>query len=672
MHPNSTEQSAAPEGAALCAVCGAPIKNRRKGARTCIAHAHVRIRARTPNKPRSERKKSPDEKKRERARNQKATPHYRRFVALDGEATDEDGHYGLLATSGGKYIQNRKGLSTEECLDFLLGLARHHAPGGGQPIYVWFAMDYDVNQILGDIPLFGEEASIEELRRTGETRWRGYTIRYWPRKIFQIARGKRVHTSYDLWGYFQGTFEKSLEKWGIEPPAIVTEGKAARGDFHKWTLEKIRTYNAAELQGLTKLANELRKSIKPLGLTVYGWHGPAALAGYWLNSNEVKKFQAELEPNIQAAATRAYFGGRIDVRGYGFVDPVYHYDIISAYPSATRYLPDLSKLKWERVKREPKTGVYVAHIRWKIPPGELWPPFPWRSKTGTIRFPLEGEGWYWMPELQAARERFGECYEVIECYVARGRVTYPLKKLIEQTFAYREHLKEIGDPSHVPVKLILNSIYGKFAQTVGKATYYNPVWAGLITSHTRAQMMRAITPDTVCVMTDSIWSSAPLEIPTGKKLGDWESQPENRMVVAEAGLYEAYTPDGEKTIWQRGFDKKMPVDVSGLVRTWLDDDPAHAPVYTVHRFVGMGLASVTHYPWRTWQDIDRTIHPVPLVGTTKRKPHYPDEIGSRTGDFISLPVRPADTDDVSSPYMPITVDPELKEERLQDECFEGE
>lgn len=657
----ATSQAATPNvGLVACEVCGEPIKNRRKGARTCLTHAGVRLR------PQS--KRTPEQRKKYR----KETVLPRRFITLDGEATDKEGHYGLLAASTGRYIQNRKGLSTEECLDFLLSLAKHHAPGGGKPIYVWFAMDYDVNMILCDLPLKGDSASIEELRATGETRWRGYTIKYWPRKILQISRGKKVHTSYDTWGFFQSSFEGALKAWKIELPEIITEGKAARGTFEKWSMEKIRSYNAAELQGLRKLANELRASIAPLDLTMYGWHGPAAMAGSWLNANGVKRFLAELPPNVHEAATRAYFGGRIDVKGYGFVDPVYHYDIVSAYPSATRNLPDLSKVSWERVTKEPDKGIYMCRIRWKVDPSHYWTPFPWRKSDGAIRYPHSGEGWYWHPELKAAKEKYGECYEVLDCYRIVGRVTYPLRNLIQETFEYRNELKKAGNPSNIPVKLILNSIYGKFAQTVGKATFYNPVWAGLITSETRALLMQAITDDTVCVMTDSVWSRAPLTVKQGDGLGEWMQEEETAMVVAEAGLYQAWKPDGESMIWQRGFDKRAPVDVEGLVRTWLDDDPTYAPVYSVHRFIGMGLASVSSYPWRKWVDIDRTIHPVPLVGTTKRRPHLPEVAGIREGNFMALPLRPADNDDLSSPYRPITIDPDLTEFRLQDECYEGE
>lgn len=602
------------------------------------------------------------------------------FVSVDGEATTKDGAYGLLATSQGFYIANRQGLTTEECLDFLLALPTpKNAKKSEAPIYVGFAIDYDVNMILGDLPLKGQRddgtpipGTIEELRKNGATYWRGYRISYYHRKIFRVSRGKRTFTLYDTWGYFQSSFERALLAWNIPVPAIITEGKAARGSFHRWSMKKLREYNNAELAQHVQLMNELRDAIDPLNLKVISWHGPAALAGYWLSSNKVKKFQGDEQPNVQDAAGRAYFGGRIDVRGYGFVEPAYHFDIVSAYPSATRYLPDLSKLAWRRVRKLTGEQLYVARIRWSVPEGTIWPPFPWRNAQGSIRFPVEGEGWYWKPEIEAARDMFGDCFEVLEAYVATGKIEYPLRNLIEETFAHRAKLKREGNPSHVPVKLILNSIYGKFAQTVGTATYHNLVWAGLITAHTRAKMMRAIDEDTVLVMTDSLWSTKKPNVEESDALGGWEGGTEKRLAVAEAGLYQAWREDGESTIWQRGFDKANPVDIERLVREWLDGDDLYEPVYNVHRFIGMGLASMTHYPWREWRTIERAIHPVPLVGTTKRYPNLPHHVGIREGDFMTLPPRDWDEDECSYPYKNATINLDLVERRLQDECFDDD
>lgn len=649
-------------GSRLCTVCHQPILLRRKDAKTCLAHAGVR-------KDTRKRSKTPEQNRRYKEL------YFRRFVSIDGEATTKAGDYGLLAASSGAYIQHRAGLSTEECLRWLLALPKNHTAGGGRPIYVGFAIDYDVNQILKDLPLKGERGSIEELRRENVTRWHGYTIRYFHRKIFRVQYGKKSVTWFDTWGYFQSSFESALEKWNIATPEIIKEGKAARGSFHRWSLEKLRQYNNAELETHVQLMNHLREAIQPLNLKVSSWHGPAALAGYWLRKNRVQDLLVPPDEELDEVVRMAYSAGRIDIRGVGVIKPVYHKDIVSAYPSATRHLPNLTLLTWRHAKEIPiDARTYVGHVKWNIDPKAAWGPFFWRDKSGSILYPPKGEGWYWMPELEAATERFGSgAFQVTECYYATGEHEYPLKPLIEDAFAHRAKLKAEGNPSHVPVKLILNSIYGKFAQQVGKAQYHSLIYAGLITSYTRAQIMLSLTDATVLVMTDSVWSEEPFPDASSHELGGWEHASEAQLTIIGAGLYKTVSHDGSEHTWQRGFDKKNPVDVDRIAREWLHGDHGYTPTYSVHRFIGMGLASVTSYPWRAWLDIERTINSVPYWGTSKRDGLDEGEIAANKEDFLRLPMREA-SDQCSWPYEGRVTDPELAkrltEERLEDECHD--
>jgi len=621
----------------------------------------------------------------------------RPFIALDGEGIQN--RYVLLAASNGATLEG-KSLQTEDCLNFLLDLPNSRN-GYVRPIYVWFAFDYDVNMILGDIDLgkgtritkgyFGadgerkpdpENGTIRDIRTENKCSWRGYRITYFKRKIFRVSRNGRTFTSYDLWSFFGSSFENALREWGIEIPPIITEGKAARGTFEHWESEKLKAYNQAELELLVQLANALRDSTLPLELSVRSWHGPGSLAGSWLGKNRVKKYiQGEIPDKVKEIATRAYFGGRIDATGYGFCNPVYHYDIVSAYPAAIAHLPNLSKVRWNHQKK-PKdlgnvnAGRFVARIKWDIP-DQSWGVFPWRSKSGTIRYPLVGEGWYWDTEILAAIEKgLGKYISVEELWFTTGYLEKPLYNKIHETFEYRKELKRTGNPAHFSTKLILNSLYGKFAQTVGKAQYYSPIWAGMITAQTRAQLLEQVDENTLCVMTDSIWTSSPLvkgSLIAGSGLGQWEQQEETSLALAEAGLYTAQSPEG-RWIWQRGFDKDTPVDVESLVSTWLTDDPLYSPTYKVNRFVGMGLASVTKHPWRYWVNIDRVIHPVPFTGTTKRYPLYPLTDGEREAigveDFVKLKLRARDEQTLSYPYIKETLDDEIVQRELEDEITE--
>lgn len=613
---------------------------------------------------------------RDRNRPAHATTYLRPFVGLDGEGIGRS--YVLLACGNGESISTKKGLSTEACLDFLINLPKG-SNSGVKPIYVWFAFDYDVNMILGDIPFTGPN-SIEELRTNNTINWHGYHITYLRRKILRIRYRNRTHTSTDIWGYFQCSFEKALEKWDIQSSKIIEKGKASRSDFSKWSLKRIEEYNAEELRLLASLAESLRDSVKPLELRVQSWHGPAALASSWLSKNKMKRYLSETPKHVFDAVSRAYFGGRIDTVGYGIVDPVYHYDIVSAYPAATRNLPDLTKLAWIRKtmrarNRLPNGRMYVARISWQLT-GKIadthWGPFPWRGRDGSIAYPPEGEGWYWNCELEAAVQKFPNMqFRIHEYYQAEGDFQFPFSDLITETFNYRAKLKAANDPSHVPVKLILNSLYGKFAQTVGKANFYSLIWAGLVTAQTRAQMTTALTNSCVLAMTDSLWASEPLDLDLGTNLGQWEAGTEKRLWLAGAGLYEYESEDGSHSIFQRGFDKRNPVQIQKVVNAWLSDNDSennkdYWPIYSVNRFVGMGLASITNYPWREWVQIERSITPLSVAGTSKR--WWWDN--GKTDNFVWLQIRDRLEDACSYPYMPLIQDPKVIVERMLDETFD--
>jgi hypothetical protein len=80
------------------------------------------------------------------------------------------------------------------------------------------------------------------------------------------------------------------------------------------------------------------------------------------------------------------------------------------------------------------------------------------------------------------------------------------------------------------LKLALNSLYGKSAQRVGKGRFRCMVRAGLITSMTRASLLRAVAMahdpwNVLELATDSVLSKEPLPLGASKGLGSWEEKP---------------------------------------------------------------------------------------------------------------------------------------------------
>lgn len=571
----------------------------------------------------------------------------RPFRAWDGEG--EGDRYTLLANSDGQYLWDRKGLESERCFDFIL---RPRKASNN----VWFSFGYDINMMLKDVPL----EKLEELCAKNKVKWGVYWICYIPRKSFQLSGRNNSYTGFDVFGFFQKKFTGVIDEWLKVKDEIIEEGKAARGGFADWDKAKIVSYNAAECRMLVDTMDKFRNALIEAGLPVKRWDGAGAVAAVWLERHNVTSFYGPVPADMEAAVEHAYFGGRIDIGGWGLTGGararrrakkrrVWHYDINSAYPNAFKRCPDMSKLRWKLVQYTGKEvfespDFSLWHVKWNCNNGGRgqWWPFPWRAKDGSILYPREGEGWYWGVEVKAALRRFSEGIQIIEGWVPVGPLEYPLWEAIEHDYEFRARMKREGNPANIPLKLALNSLYGKCAQRIGfggkRPKYYNLAWAGFVTAYTRAMLQDALRMchgNAVLVMTDGIWSMEEIGgLDIGKGLGQWTWEEEDISVcIIGAGLYESYTEEGIHERKQRGFGK-ADIDYIEVVRLWegkpVNNNCLKGPCrecltkFGLSRFVGIKLA--LHAPkkwgdkWRQFIDMEREISDLNLVGTSKRMP----------------------------------------------------
>ena len=562
------------------------------------------------------------------------------FCAFDGEG--EGDRYTLLADSTGRNIVNREGLSTVECLEFLLDSAPHYNN-------VWFSFGYDVNMMLRDVPLLGAKHSCEQLYREGYTTWKGYRIHYVPKKSLMIHSKNRSFVSYDVFGFFQSKFETAIDHWKLGTSELISRGKAARGHFETWDMQDIIAYNAEECRLLVNLMDLYRAAHKKAGLPpLRRWDGAGAVAATWLEKYDVTGYFPQFEKlpkELDLASRMGYFGGRIEMAAWGHADKIYHYDINSAYPYGLSICPDMSRLDWLLVPGSDLWDDFsLVHVQWDVrvsPYG--WGPLPLREKSGTIVYPPVGEGWYWAVEVKAAMKRFPTGFHIIESWVPQGNLSYPLKEIVLHDYKIRAELKRTGDWAHIALKLALNSLYGKTAQKKGfggKAPRYrNLYWAGYITAVTRAKIadaLRLAGDKVIETMTDGVYSLVPIDLPISKELGEWDFDDITEgMDVVGAGVYRLIAADGKTyddgTIHEekeRGFGN-VEIPYEEMLANWEHGKYEKKYIFQIQRFIGMGAAMVasTKYRehWRTFIYLDRTLKAVPVVGTSKR---YGDAMSS--------------------------------------------
>jgi len=259
--------------------------------------------------------------------------------------------------------------------------------------------------------------------------------------------------------------------------------------------------------------------------------------------NPIPKF-IDIPFNIQDLAWRSYYGGRFEILKRGFIGQAYLYDINSAYPFAFANIPDITKGKWIKTKNLLNNSLLgFFKIEAKIPDCKYIPPFPFKANDKLI-FPSGNFITYCtLAELRAYNDP--DYYSIIESYqYCDDTPFYPYKEFVESIFNKRLRLKEEKNPLELPLKVILNSIYGKTAQRVGNriGNLFNPVIASTITGTTRAMLYdfvqrNGIERNVVSFATDSIISTKKLNTHS-IQLGKFAFENSgNDIYVLQNGIY---------------------------------------------------------------------------------------------------------------------------------------
>lgn len=457
------------------------------------------------------------------------------FVGYDGEGYGDK--FVLLANSLGERIVDPNGLSTEACLDFL---TRKYDATKKR---VWFSFSYDVNHILKDVP----DDDLLALLDGRTIKFKGHNISYVPSKIFIVDN----YRHYDVFSFFATGFIKVVETMLGKDRVSKTliEGKMGRGTFENWDIEDLIKYNDEELVLLVEIMNKLRQALLDVGVRLTEWYGPGAIAKYWFKKYRVKPPPVPKNLGLYRALSASYYGGRFEQIKLGRFKGVYEYDIRSAYPSVMSSMPYFES--WRHVKgfASHRYAIWYANFdcRSYLANGYRGPLcLPVRSRDGHINFPAVGRGWYWSHELELFREQFPKAkLTVHEGYVASVSDELPFS-WVQELYDYRLKLKAEGNLSHYAIKVGLNSLYGKTAQTVGTNLYHSLAWAGYITSQTRTKIARAgysTNPNNVIgFATDAIFSTHSLNLPISESLGDWEESNFETGYFFQSGVYRLERP----------------------------------------------------------------------------------------------------------------------------------
>jgi hypothetical protein len=534
----------------------------------------------------------------------------------------------------GSVSDYQNGLSTQQCLDFFLSFACSRMFG--------FSIGYDLAKILRDMPdrlLYLLVRPDKRKSKSGKGQrpviWRGYRFAYVKGRLTlsrRLAGGGMVSiTLWDVWRFYSCSFVNALTDWQIGTIAELDAMRAMkerRNTFQESEKEEIETYCKDECDKLAKLVRSLISAHDDAEIPLTTFFGAGSTAGALLHKLGVKDHLAKPPAEMEDALARAFFGGRFEISQRGPVRKrCWNADISSAYPYELFRQPCLACGTWQHVVgpkevfkafRDCQIALVHAHCRPSSGNLEAWGVLPWRADkstkaAGTIAFPRTNPGvWVFKDEYQAA-ERLSSGVVASEAWVYRTHCDHrPFRDLPE---LYRERVRVGKEGKGLATKLGMNACYGKHAQSVGSATYQSWVYAGNVTSGTRASLLRGafegsrIDPwDVLMLATDGVFGvgdapafPAPLETGTAeivdkrglvvrKPLGGWEVKGiEDGMHLIRPGIYFPFGKTDEKSVKARGVSKKILLENKGEILRHYEQNRGRESfsVNGVRRFVGL-------------------------------------------------------------------------------------
>jgi hypothetical protein len=458
-----------------------------------------------------------------------------------------------------------------------------------------YAFNYDITKILTDV----DDKTIWKLFRSDQRKrkvnpfmgplpvyWKGYELNLLGTK-FSVARGKGPNRKriviWDIFKFFGCKFVTALRNWKVGEKELVDRMelmKKKRHLFDKESPEAVEAYCIDECRCMAELAYRLIDAHDKAGLKLKSYFGAGSSGGAMLTVMGIKEKLTPIPEEMRHAVSSAFFGGRFENSVIGGVeDRLDGWDISSAYPYHTTFLPCLVHAKWEYTNdRRKLDSARAACVSYRLDSNTSitsWGPFPFREKNGTISYPIEsGGGWLWLEEYLEGERLFPHVkFEGAWVYSS----DCGCKPFAAIPHYYLERIKLGKEGPGIVIKLGVNSVYGKLAQSVGSAMFNNWIWAGMITSGCRAQILHMLGlhkdwSNMLMVATDGIFTREKLIPPTpketgtthtGKPLGGWEKKEAPRGIFfARPGIYFTMLPtdvdlDGIKA---RGLGKDTMLD----------------------------------------------------------------------------------------------------------------
>lgn len=518
------------------------------------------------------------------------------FISIVGKVVDNK--LVLLYITDTNYLYNANGISTDNAIKFLW-LASYYATKGRY--LVSFAFQIENEFIFRELSKYNKDRLFQvnylkqrayEIREEMDTyqyelslrstsaediKWlkfalgisktlladlmnvnyNHYNLRLINGKLTIIEKDEITSTIYDVYGFFRQTLYDTVHKWlGKKDKRLLVENQKLLSK------KDLIAYARLESNYIAKVTQKMYDGLAELGIKLNQFYGISAVSSLLLSKAKATKefhsyrFRRQLGTELYDAVQQSYYGGRTEQLKIGsFNDGVSVYDINSAYACAISMLPQLlSKPRLTRTWTPTPFSLWYCEFdltKTNIPYGVL----PYRTTRNLTNYTLQGKGFFWQPEIMYLLQYYPDNIVIHYGYKSDYKESN-FGREVAKWYEMRQGLTKNQKQLDKILKLTLSSIYGKFCQREGKALYYNLLYAGFVTSFTRAQLLHGAHEsqnEVISFLTDAIHFNGNVDIETSNELGGWRQERYDKAEYLDIGIYRLWR--NEKIIKEktRGF-----------------------------------------------------------------------------------------------------------------------
>ena len=426
-------------------------------------------------------------------------------------------------------------------------------------------------------------------------------VRWISSKLLQICAGNRKKNktsycirAYDIAAFYQGwTLDKVARKYLNDYKNPVDAKRLGEEEgYYETNKAMVLEYCRKDAELTLRTAMLKKESIETVPmkkgkLTFRNPISQAKIAEIYIKEN----FKYPIIPKgidaFHYFAFKSYHGGLFSTlkRGY-FKQPLYLYDINSAYPFQMNDLPHWGNGKF---KITPAPDKYDTKYGWFFCEFDCeWIPYTEITKGFSIEIRIkkydieeeikinhkrklypEGKRKQWLTKIE---------YEWLKKrnYFVRFIAGFVWLKLNDKypppfgwmgdVYKRRKEIvaKDKGDVNQHALKIVLNGSYGKTAQAKhGFGSLTNFFYCSYTTAGTRLQICDVVlqNPEVIVELaTDSILSLAPLNVRVSEKLGDWSLKKYDKGLLVGSGIRQLWMGD-KSTTAARGLTDKSDWDM---------------------------------------------------------------------------------------------------------------